>query len=199
MYYSDYMTDKTEQKIINSALRIFAEKGYTGATTRVIASDAGFTEMTLYRKFKTKENLFRSVLIQSNQKMIENFSSIFIDKKFENPRNSVSGPQNEVLHGSREFLETLIRNLVKLGQENFEFIKITMNESNRISGNFIEEFVNHLSGYVEKNIQNKELDYKIFVFNILSFIYLLLLNYGHSFKDQDEAIDKFINNIFICP
>ncbi|HML05168.1 MAG TPA: TetR/AcrR family transcriptional regulator [Methanobacterium sp.] len=178
------MTDKTEQKIIDSALKIFAEKGYTGATTRVIASDAGFTEMTLYRKFKTKENLFKAVLNRSNQKMMEDFGLIFMDKKFSN---------------SREFLEILIRNLVKLGQNNFEFIKITMNESNRISGNFIEEFVDHISIYVEKNVQNKEMDYRIFVFNILSFIYLLLLNYGHSFKDQEEAIDKFINNIFVCP
>ena len=199
MYYSDYMTDKTEQKIIDSALKIFAEKGYTGATTRVIASDAGFTEMTLYRKFKTKENLFKAVLNRSNQKMMEDFGLIFMDKKFKNPRNSVSGPRNEVSYGSREFLEILIRNLVKLGQNNFEFIKITMNESNRISGNFIEEFVDHISIYVEKNVQNKEMDYRIFVFNILSFIYLLLLNYGHSFKDQEEAIDKFINNIFVCP
>lgn len=178
------MTDKTEQKIIDSALKIFAEEGYAGATTRVIASDAGFTEMTLYRKFKTKENLFKSVLIQSNEKMIEDFGSIFIDLKYDN---------------SRDFLDALIRNLVKLGQDNFEFIKITMNESSRISGNSVEEFVNHLSVYVEKNIQNNELDYRIFVFNILAFIYMLLLNYGHSFKDQEEAVDKFIKNIFICP
>jgi len=178
------MTEETEQKILDAALEAFAEDGYAGATTRVIAKNAGFTEMTLYRKFKTKENLFSAVLNRSNDKMIEDFGSIFMDKKFENPR---------------DFLDAFIRNLVELGKDNFEFIKITMNESNRISGNFIDDFVNNISGYVEKNIQNKEMDYRIFVFNVLSFIYLLLLDYGHSFKDQDKAIDKFINNIFICP
>jgi len=51
------MTDETELKILESALKLFSEKGYDGATTRVIAADAGFTEMTLYTKFKNKQNL----------------------------------------------------------------------------------------------------------------------------------------------
>ncbi|HTX61163.1 MAG TPA: helix-turn-helix domain-containing protein, partial [Methanobacterium sp.] len=42
------MTDATEQKILKTALKLFSEKGYGGATTRVIAAEAGFTEMTLY-------------------------------------------------------------------------------------------------------------------------------------------------------
>ena len=33
-----HMVDKTEQKILDAALKIFAEKGYKGATTRGIAA-----------------------------------------------------------------------------------------------------------------------------------------------------------------
>ncbi len=56
------MVDKTEQKILDVALKEFAEEGYVGARTRIIAEKSGFSEMTLFRKFKTKENLFNMVL-----------------------------------------------------------------------------------------------------------------------------------------
>lgn len=47
------MADETKQKILDAALKIFAEKGYKGATTMSIAEEAGFSEKTLFRKFKT--------------------------------------------------------------------------------------------------------------------------------------------------
>ena len=43
--------DKTERKILDAALKIFAERGYDGAKTKLIAEKSGFTEMTLFRKF----------------------------------------------------------------------------------------------------------------------------------------------------
>lgn len=178
------MTDTTEQKILDAALKLFAEKGYTGATNRLIANETGFTEMTIYRKFKNKDKLFRSILIRNNEKMMKELGSVFVDREFDT---------------SRDFLETLIRNLVELCKNNFEIIKITLNENSRIPGNFIEDFVDTLSAYVENNIQNKELDCRTLVFTVLSFIYLLMLDYGRTFKYQDEVIDKFIDNIFICP
>ncbi len=174
------MADETEQKIIDAALKMFAEKGYVGATTRLIANKSGFTEVTLYRKFKTKDNLFRSVLNNYNEKMMKEVSSIFTDKEFDN---------------KREFLETLIHNLLELGENNFEFIKITINESSRMSGHFITEFVDGVSKYIAKNIQNDKIDYRIFAFSILSFIYFLILDYGNTFPDRNKAIENYINNI----
>jgi len=177
------MTDETKQKLMKAALELFAKEGYKGATTLAISETAGFSEVTLFRKFGNKKNLFTSVLIQNYEKLKNDLDSIIIDKEFENPR---------------DFLEILIRNLLKLGENNFEFIKLTVNESRRISGNFLEELVNNLSEYIEKNIQNKEIDYKIFVFDILAFMYLLLLGYGGVFMDHEGAIERFINNQALC-
>jgi AcrR family transcriptional regulator len=174
------MVDETEQKIIDAALKMFAEKGYVGATTRLIADKSGFTEVTLYRKFKTKDNLFRSVLNHYNVKMMNEVSSIFVANEFAN---------------KREFLETLVHNLVELGENNFDFIKITINERSRISGHFITEFVDGISKYIAKNIENSKIDYRIFAFSILSFIYFLILDYGNTFPDPNKAIDNYINNI----
>lgn len=43
-------------------MELISEKGYIGATTREIASRAGVSELTLFRKFGRKENLFEEML-----------------------------------------------------------------------------------------------------------------------------------------
>lgn len=52
----------TKTKILDSALRLFSEKGFIGATTREIADSAGVAELTLFRHFLNKENLFEQAL-----------------------------------------------------------------------------------------------------------------------------------------
>ncbi|HEX7122715.1 MAG TPA: helix-turn-helix domain-containing protein [Gemmatimonadaceae bacterium] len=45
------------QRILEAALRVFAEHGFRGATTRRIADAAGVNEVTLFRLFGSKEAL----------------------------------------------------------------------------------------------------------------------------------------------
>lgn len=59
---TNYRMTISDQDIIEAALNLFAEKGYTSVSTREIATAAGITEMTLFRRFESKKNLFlRSV------------------------------------------------------------------------------------------------------------------------------------------
>jgi TetR/AcrR family transcriptional regulator len=55
----------TEQIILDAAVKVFSSKGYAGATTQKIAQEANVTEMTLFRKFQSKENLLREVLLKN--------------------------------------------------------------------------------------------------------------------------------------
>lgn len=48
----------TEDKIIDAAIVLFSQKGYTAVTTKEIAKEAGVSEMTLFRHFENKHNLF---------------------------------------------------------------------------------------------------------------------------------------------
>lgn len=52
----------TEERIIEAASRVFSQEGYRGATTKHIAEAAGVNEITLFRRFKSKENVLRRVL-----------------------------------------------------------------------------------------------------------------------------------------
>jgi AcrR family transcriptional regulator len=45
------------QRILVAAAQVFAEQGYTGATTRRIAARAGVNEVTIFRQFGSKQNL----------------------------------------------------------------------------------------------------------------------------------------------
>lgn len=60
------MTDKGKTKskkdrIMEAALRIFAEKGFQDATIAEISKKAGVSEATVYEKFGTKEDLLFSI------------------------------------------------------------------------------------------------------------------------------------------
>ncbi len=52
----------TRDRIIDAALRLFSREGYLGATTKAIAKEAGIAEITLFRHFPSKEDLFEAVI-----------------------------------------------------------------------------------------------------------------------------------------
>lgn len=54
-----------EEKILQSAIHIFSEKGFSAATTSEIAKNAGISEGTIFRYFKTKKDILRGILIQT--------------------------------------------------------------------------------------------------------------------------------------
>lgn len=181
------MTDATEQEILKTALKLFSEKGYAGATTRVIAAEAGFTEMTLYTKFKTKQNLFDQVMIYGLGKLDDDAlsSMLFIDKKFKDPQ---------------DFLETCVKNLVEFVWNNFEFFNLAFNQDRKTVGPILKESIYNFSKYIEKHIPNQEIDYLAFTVDIFSFAYMFNLAkyHGHQDTSREEILEKFIHNLSLC-
>lgn len=55
------MTSKRQQDILNAAVKIFAQKGFNGATTKEIAQEAGVAEGTIFRYFDTKKDILLSL------------------------------------------------------------------------------------------------------------------------------------------
>jgi AcrR family transcriptional regulator len=70
--------DLTRERLLSAAARTFSRDGLRGATTREIAREAGVNEVTLFRHFKSKEQLLRAVLergLASELALMENHSS----------------------------------------------------------------------------------------------------------------------------
>jgi TetR/AcrR family transcriptional regulator len=51
------------EAIMKSAMRVFAKKGYAGASTREICKAAGITKPVLYYHFRSKEHLYQELMI----------------------------------------------------------------------------------------------------------------------------------------
>lgn len=54
--------DERRTRIVDAALEVFADKGFSGARTREIAELAGISETLIFQHFKTKEDLYREAL-----------------------------------------------------------------------------------------------------------------------------------------
>jgi AcrR family transcriptional regulator len=54
----------TETKILQAALKLFAQRGYSGTTTRDLAQAAGVAEGTLFRHFENKKAILVAVASQ---------------------------------------------------------------------------------------------------------------------------------------
>lgn len=57
--------DQTSQKIIDAAMELIMEIGYTAATTKDIARRAGVNECTIFRKFGEKKEIVLQAMKQS--------------------------------------------------------------------------------------------------------------------------------------
>ena len=52
----------TEKKILIAATKLFSEFGYASVSTKRISEQAGVSELTLFRTFKSKSNLLQAVI-----------------------------------------------------------------------------------------------------------------------------------------
>lgn len=59
--------------LLDSARRLFAAKGYAGASTREIASEAGVNEALIFRHFGNKVGLFRAAVVDPFRELIDEF------------------------------------------------------------------------------------------------------------------------------
>jgi len=66
------MSRESERKeqILNSAIKIFGEKGFQNATIAEIAKDAGIGDATIYEYFKSKEDLLLAIPVEITKELI---------------------------------------------------------------------------------------------------------------------------------
>lgn len=98
------MTEK-QIKILQSAIEVFAEKGYAASSTSEIAQRAGVAEGTIFRHYKTKKDLLLSIVAPAMTKLI----APFVLRGF-----------NKVLDTQYESYDQLIRSMI---ENRIEFLK----------------------------------------------------------------------------
>nr|WP_210364765.1 helix-turn-helix domain-containing protein [Bacillus sp. REN3] len=127
------MKDKTEQ-IINAAVKVFIKKGLQ-ATTQEIAREADVAEVTLFRKFATKQNLFVTVIKNALEKQFDSHLFKLAEEK-----------------DTEEFLVKIIENRLEILSKNSALIKMLVSES--LMGNLPDEvnLPNMIFSSIEKGL-----------------------------------------------
>lgn len=69
----------TADKILDTALKLFCEKGYYNTTTNEIAKEAGISIGSLYSYFKDKDTIFQEILESYHQNFLSFFEHIKSD------------------------------------------------------------------------------------------------------------------------
>ncbi|QJD83081.1 TetR/AcrR family transcriptional regulator [Cohnella herbarum] len=106
-----------QQKIVESAIALFAEKGYSNTSTSEIAKKSGVAEGTIFRHYGTKENLLLSVIAPF---LKESMPDLAKDLREEvNPDNNTR---------FEDFIESLIRNRLNFLKANREIFRVVIKE-----------------------------------------------------------------------
>lgn len=185
-----------EQRILDAALKVFASEGYTGATTHRIAEEANVAEVTLFRKFQSKENLLREVLLKNRA----TFSAL--DKLFQ-PEKDVDLETDLCILG---------KNIAKVMKNNKEdgkrrMLMLMLFEKGRrrpevaeILSSVFQMNITRLSEYFELQIKNRKMrninPRSAAITFVSYFVHTSLLrsSLGDSFLgNSDEEIERFID------
>lgn len=88
------------EQLLEAAVKVFANAGFRGATTRRISQEAGVNEVTLFRQFGSKEGLIVEAVLRSVERLVDEAAlpAVPVD------------PAAELLDWTRRHLDFVMRN-----------------------------------------------------------------------------------------
>jgi AcrR family transcriptional regulator len=188
----------TEQRILEAALRVFATEGYTGATTRKIAEEANVAEVTLFRKFKSKENLLKEVL-NNNRAVFASLDDIFQIQKDVDlgtelrflGKNITKAMKNKK-RDNKSHMHMFMHMLFEEGKRRPEVAEVL--------SAFLQTSIKPLSKYFESQINNGKMrninpqTAALIFISYFGYTSMLREVFGNDFLgDSDEEIERFID------
>lgn len=183
------MKDKTEQ-ILDAAIRVFINKGFLQATTHEIAKEADVAEVTLFRKFSTKQNLFEAVITK------------VLEDKFQTKLLALAEIDN-----TEDFFRSVLSDRLAIISKNEMLVKLLISES--IMGNLPEDmnFTNLIFKSLKSALQvhfhrlQKECDAEFYAKQIGSLLlgHAILPSskpfYKLGLQEKQDLITKYINSL----
>ena len=107
----DLLVAARREQILRAATRVFSEKGFSRATTREVAREAGVSEGTIYNYFEDKDALLMAIMdaLNETERRVEDFR--------EGLATDFEG-----------FVEAYLRHRMALIWENREIFRVVMSE-----------------------------------------------------------------------
>lgn len=108
-------TDK-QKRIVEAAIKCFAEKGYSNTSTSEVAKIAGVAEGTIFKHYGTKENLLLSLMVP----FIRDFFPAMADELIGETLNDTVSFE--------EFLRAILKNRIAFFSVNREIFQVFIKE-----------------------------------------------------------------------
>ncbi len=137
------MTEK-QIRIVQAAVEIFAQKGYSATSTSEIAKRADVAEGTIFRHYKTKKKLFLSIVTPVMAKFVAPFVLRDFYQLLEESYDSFP-----------DFLRAVLRNRLAFVVKNGPVIKILLHEipfHKELRQQFKEQIFPQVAGPIERII-----------------------------------------------
>lgn len=139
---------KTRQSLVDAALKLFGQRGYSGTTLRLIAEEAGCSRGPIYWHFANKEELFEEILAYS-QAPLEQLVAIHHDS---------NDPERAADEFSRQWLRLLVDdNYFRQSFEIFlnkteftEAVSESLERERALTASLIATFASWVTRYREK-------------------------------------------------
>ena len=201
MSQDDYIKEK-ESIIIQAARKRFAHYGFSKVTMDEIAGDVEMGKASLYYYFPTKEDLFRSVILQEQNELKKNIELILEE------HSSASEKLQEFVEQRMKFFKVLI-NLGTLSVHSYFDIKSLFK---KLFSDFEEVELNFIKKIIDEGKANNEFSSDLTEDSALIFLHILqglrcrVLRWtkGHNLdeetheslqKEMKTATEYFINGI----
>ncbi len=181
--------NKTKRRIFDTAMKLFAEKGYSETSVEEITAVTGIAKGTLYYHFARKEDIFY-FLTDEGMKLLKNSIELKAYKK------------SSAIEKLREIILIQIKIIVKY-EELITLILSQMwgkTERNVKSQECMREFIAIIEDVVKEGIENgeiKKMDANVVATNIFGVMCTGML-YKMNQKEEidiDETCEKFFSSI----
>jgi len=192
----------TKQAILEESLRLFSEKGYEGTSVKDIANAVGVKDSSLYKHYKSKQEIFKKLLEE-------------MDKRFEETVAFYTLPQGEIEKVAKQYGENDLEWLKKAVEAVFrfftddayarEFLHLLMMEqfrNNQAAELFNDWFIDGALGFQTALFQQmmeegyfKKADPRTVAVQFYGPIFLIILMYDAKPKQREQTIELLHRHI----
>lgn len=148
-------------QILDAAMTVFIEKGFKGSTTLEIAKAADISEVTLFRYFSSKQEMFlkgiEPILLSTLEGSINTSAELSAEAK----------------------LEYILYERISVISSNYRVVKLILTEAPLLQSLGSESFVNRIVQILQTmlsqigiSINDKEFTLRVLMGSILSFLYM---------------------------
>lgn len=168
--------EERREQILNAAMSVFVKKGFVGSTTLEIAKAAGISEVTLFRYFTSKQEIFlegiKPILLSTLEETINTSSDLSPEAK----------------------LEHILYERISLLSKNYQIVKLILMEAPLLSELGNENFIEKILLILKKMlisigipIKNEVFTLRLLMGSMLSFLFV---------PDRDEeSIKNYVSKI----